>query len=605
MRLEEWWDARLVIHDNPPIHTWTYTDSWSGKSTRVRTSSPGPHRPIRERGQWRSRLRNIAFAVWCGAVLSLAWGGSAEASYVEYSALDQIAQSYEIPITNASDGASYPSVLLVTSATLDTTNPDGSGVRAPRGKIYLSLQMSSGPIQYQLGQPEWGSYFSTMTPLPATALRYVAASGRSYPVTRINPIDQTNNFNSMTDDGMVDATYYFTVPISSRRGAVVISPCHTVGTQNQNAIPYSPTSLSVGGPTTIKVQFPKVLTTARSSITASTSTPVPGATFASLLNFVATVGAALLVGTVYLARRRRRRATPSVIYVRDSPVTSPTGVTVVRHAQREATNPSPTPAPTNFDQPPPRPQARPAVQPFRAETENDEVLRIDVLGPLTISPVFTPPSDPVRAILAYLAMNNERVLTLEEIQNAIWPLTDNGVDIKKPAMRNYMMQARKCVGERHLPTASGRPGYQLHHFDTDWDEFQRLLDLATKASRDEVAALRRRALDLVSGLPFTADTTRYFTWTFSTSVVYKIVESVTSLAHVLCTELVLAGDLTGAQVVVRQGLLTDPASLTLWEDLTDVLLESTDQTLLDLHWKAAGIVLRSDDVLLLRSRVNG
>jgi len=571
----------------------------------VRTSSPGPHRPRKVRGPWGSWLRHAAFAVWFLVVTSLAWGTSADASYVEYSALDQIAQSYEIPITNASDGASYPSVLLVTSATLDTTNPDGSGVHAPRGRIYLSLQMSSGPIQYQLGQPEWGSYFSTMTPLPATALRYVAASGRSYPVTRINPIDQTNNFNSMTDDGLVDATYYFTVPISSRRGAVVISPCHTVGTQNQNAIPYSPTSLSVGGPTTIKVQFPKVLTAATSSITASTSTPVPGAMFASLLNFVATVGAALLVGTVYLARRRRKRAVPDVIYVRDSPASPaprPTGVTDNHQSPQGTPHQSPTPSVAH---PFVQQEAQVTRQQNTVDTERSSTLRINVLGPLTISPVFAPPSDPVRSILAYLAMNHERVLTLEEIQNAVWPLTENGVDIKKPAMRNYMMQARKCVGERHLPTASGRPGYQLLHFDTDWDEFQRLLDLATKAPRDEATNLRRQALGLVNGLPFTADTTRYFTWTFSTSVVYKIVESVTSLAHVLCTELVLAGDLTGAQVVVRQGLLTDPASLTLWEDLTDVLLESTDQSLLGLHWKAAGLVLRSDDVLLLRSRVNG
>ena len=233
------------------------------------------------------------------------------------------------------------------------------------------------------------------------------------------------------------------------------------------------------------------------------------------------------------------------------------------------------------------------------------MLRIDLLGPLTISPVFAPPSDPVRAILAYLAMNNERILTLEEIQNAIWPLSEAGVDIKKPAMRNYMMQARKCVGERHLPTASGRPGYQLHHFDTDWNEFQRLLTLATKAPHGEVMALRRQALSLAKGLPFSADTTRYFTWTFSSNVIYKIVEAVTSLTHVLCTELVLASDLDGAQDVVRQGLLTDPASLTLWEDLTDVLLESTDQSLLDLHWKAASLVLRAADVVLLRSRVNG
>jgi hypothetical protein len=545
----------------------------------------------------------LIFAVWFFAVSSLAWGGSADASYVEYSALDQIAQSYEIPIINPSDGARYPSVLLVSSATLDTTNPDGSGVHAPRGKIYLSLQMSSGPIQYQLNQANSGSFFSGMTPLPATALRYVAASGRSYAVTRVNPVDQTNNPNGGADDGLVDATYYFTVPLANRQGTIIISPFHTIGSEYKGDWGGSLVQLNVGGPTKIALNFPRHLTATKQSTATSPSTSattVAGGnytTFASALNLLSTLFAALLVGFVVLVRHRKKRSSRPVpvFVVGGSPAPIP-------HASPQ---PSPKTASATFEQPPPRPQPRPAAQPVRTETENNDLLRIDVLGPLSISPVLAPPSDPVRAILAYLAMNNERVLTLEEIQNAIWPLTENGVDIKKPAMRNYMMQARKCVGERHLPTASGRPGYQLLHFDTDWDEFHRLLDLAMKAPHDEARALRRRTLDLAKGLPFTADTTRYFTWTFSTSVVYKIVESVTSLAHVLCTELVLAGDLVGAQGVVRQGLLTDPASLTLWEDLTDVLLESTDQSLLNLHWKAADLVLRPEDVVLLRSRVNG
>jgi DNA-binding SARP family transcriptional activator len=232
-------------------------------------------------------------------------------------------------------------------------------------------------------------------------------------------------------------------------------------------------------------------------------------------------------------------------------------------------------------------------------------LRVDVLGPLTITPVFAPASDPVRAIVAYLAMNGERELTLEEIQNAIWPLTDAGTDIKKPAMRNYMVDARKTVGERHLPSASGRPGYRLQNFNTDWSELQSLLTQATNSPKGESLALRRQALDLAKGLPFTADTSRYFTWTFTSSVVYKIVEAVTALAHGLGTELVLSGDLASAEVVLRQGLLTDPAALMLWEDLTDVILETRDQSLLGLHWKAASLVLRAVDVVALHSRADG
>jgi hypothetical protein len=57
--------------------------------------------------------------------------------------------------------------------------------------------------------------------------------------------------------------------------------------------------------------------------------------------------------------------------------------------------------------------------------------------------------------------------------------------------------------------------------------------------------------------------------------------------------------------VLRQGLRTDPASLTLWEDLTDVLLESADQSLLEIHWKSANAMLRSEDVDQLRARSGG
>jgi len=528
----------------------------------------------------------VAGVVLAGVVAGWTPAG---ASYVECSALDQIAQSYRIPIINPSDGVSLPSVMLVTSATLDTTNPDGSGRHAPRGKIYLSLQMSSGPIQRNFGDPHWGSFFSTMTPLPAKALRYMAASGRSYPVMRVHPIDQTYNPNGASDDGLVDATYYFTVPISNRRGTVVISPTHTMGGENVGFVGGPLVSLKVGGPTRISLSFPMKLTVTKPTTTTVAASGNAVTDFASFLNLLSMLIATLLVGFVFLAlRRRKRRGAPiPVVIVGGSPSTQP-----------------PVVPKTHFE-PGPRPQRRPAVQPTPVEIQDDETLRINVLGPLTISPVSAPASDPVRAILAYLAMNNERVQTLEEIQNAIWPLTNNGADIKKPAMHNYMMQARKCVGERHLPTASGRPGYQLQNSETDWSEFQGLLLQSTKVSKAESMVLRRQALELTKGLPFTADTTRYFTWTFSTSVVYKIVEAVTTLAHGLGTELVLAGDLAGAQDVLRQGLLTDPASLTLWEDLTDVLLESADQSLLLLHWKGAGLVLRPEDVVLLRSRVNG
>ena len=156
-----------------------------------------------------------------GGVATLALAGVATAgASVEKSAVDQITQSYEMPIANHADGVTLMNVMTVASATLDNLNPDGSGASAPAGQIYLSLQVSSGPPQVSTSNPNWGHFFSTMTPVSGSAWRFVASSGITYAATRVNPVDQTNNLNGSSDDGMVDATYYFTVPLSTRVGTV-------------------------------------------------------------------------------------------------------------------------------------------------------------------------------------------------------------------------------------------------------------------------------------------------------------------------------------------------------------------------------------------------
>jgi len=299
-----------------------------------------------------------------------------------------------------------------------------------------------------------------------------------------------------------------------------------------------------------------------------------------------------LVGSFYVARRRsrRRRArqVQPIFVVRETPGA-----------------PGPTSSPVSVVDVPSTTHVQATPSSDRSRPADTSTLRVDVLGPLTLSPCNGTASDPVRAIVAYLAMNNERPHTLEEIQTAIWPLTENGTDIKRPAMRNYMADARRVIGERHLPTASGRSGYQLVDVTTDWSEFEGLVAQSQGVAKPAALPLRRQALALVRGVPFTADTSRYFTWAFSTSVVYKITETVTTLAHTVSRELVLTSDLSGAEWTLRQGLLCDPACVTLWEGLTDVLLEGKDASLLDLHWKAAETILESHEVTALRARKHG
>jgi DNA-binding SARP family transcriptional activator len=516
--------------------------------------------------------------------LSLIWTSPAGANYLKQSAVDAIARSYRIPITNPENGVTIPSTLDVVSAKLDTTNPFNSKLHAPAGMIFLSLQMNSGPMHRVFGDPLWGDFFSGMTPLPAAALRYAAASGRTYPMTRLHPVIPGSDPNGGVIDGLVAADYYFVVPITNRRGTLIISPTRTTGVEYRSFEGTAPVELNIGGPTKVPLAFPMSLTVTVPTV--ASVPPTPGEALGTFLNLFATILAGLIVVVVFLRRRRAdRNDRPRPVYVVSSAL-----------APR---------APLHVFEQEPAPRPQPVVPPVATKLDALTRLRVDVLGPLSISPVHGPASDPVRAIVSFLAMNTGRPFSLEEIQTAIWPLTESGTDIKKPAMRNYMVDARKTVGPRHLPTASGRAGYELCDFTTDWSEFQSLLDEAKKTSKESAVVLRRRALDLAKGPPFTADTSRYFTWTLTSSVIYKMVDAVTRLAHELGTHYVMCGDLLTAQAVLRQGLETDPACLTLWEDLTDVLLESTDQSLLELHWKAAGLVLHATDVVALRSRAHG
>lgn len=544
--------------------------------------------------------------------MCFSWWVPSGAAEPEQTALDQIGLSYEIPITNPANHDQYPSVLVVESANLSTKDPDGSGVNAPPGKIFLSLQMTSRSSQtLNSNSVGWPTFFDGITPLPGSSLRYDASSGRRYFATRINPVNWNNTYDSSNPDGLVDATYYFTVPITNRKGTLVILPSHTLGYEAVTLLDGPLTSLNVGGPTKIPISFPKNLTVVAPR--RAPKDPLPSAAaVVSVFNFASVLTVALFAIWIYrkTQRWRRRRGVPSpqpVYVVNGGPGPSP--VTPTRRPQTTATTVTPTPTeenvPTSNVRTPAQPPNAVGTTPAAPPSIDESTLHVDVLGPLALQPTFSQPSVPVRAIISYLALHNTRVLTLDEIQTAIWPLTNGVNDVKRPVMLNYMADVRKVVGERHLPTASGKSGYQLVDVATDWDTFQKLVASAHGAPKTEALRLQRRALDLVRGVPFAGENSRYFTWALSTTVVYKIVDAVTTLAHKAATDAVLRGDLDGADKVLRQGLLCEPSSLTLWEDLTDVLLESSDQSKLRLHWRAADQVLSPTDIEALRAREHG
>ena len=537
-----------------------------------------------------------------------AWPALVSASNVKYSAIDQIAASFEIPVTSSLARVTWPSIMLVASATLTTSNPDGSSVQAPPGEIYLSVQWSSAPINRPITDPNWGNYFSNITPIPASAVSYLAASGRRYGSVRTDVVDQT--YSMGPQDGLVDATYYFIVPKSNRRGSIVISPCHSIGTEYEHASGMNTGVVDIGGPTRIPVSFPAQLTkfggtNARSTV-GSGSVDKFGSSFYVVLT--------LLLGGVIVFASAKARKRPIPVASSSQPSRSPSNAPPRPNRPRASdcasgvTAPRARPNTATLTAPAFVAQREHAAEPptARIDEPNTTQLAVDVLGPLTIVPTFTSPSDPVRAVVAYLALHDQRPITLDEIQTALWPISnDSAVDIKRSSMGNYMTDARKYIGAAHLPSAAGQPGYRLVDVDCDWRRFQELVTQSLSKSADESRDLRRQALGLVRGQPLAGDTSRYFTWAFSMTVVYQMVSHVVDTAHELSRDYVLAGDLSGAEATLRQGLLIDPASTTLWEDLTDVVLESADPSLLSMHWRAAEAVLGKPAVVALQSRANG
>ena len=171
----------------------------------------------------------------------------------------------------------------------------------------MVLRASAGPVQLPLANPNSGSFFSNLTPLPATALRYVTTSGRNYTVTRANPINQTYNGNT-NDDSFFDATFCFTVPLSNRSGTIVISPFRMIGVEYEGSVRVSTSQLNVGGPNSIALKFSRNLTVVSNTRTSTpTSASGNGTTFASMSNFFTTIFAALLFASSSCASDARRQ----------------------------------------------------------------------------------------------------------------------------------------------------------------------------------------------------------------------------------------------------------------------------------------------------------
>jgi DNA-binding SARP family transcriptional activator len=534
--------------------------------------------------------RRLAITTVIGAVLVLAEPATAEAAQAHSFADEQTSRSYSIPVTNPLTKVNLPSILLVTSVHIDTSLPDGSGVQAPKGFLYLTLQMSSGPVQRSTGDPLSGSFYSQMTPLPASAFSYVTSSTKSYPATRINPVEQANNPAASTDDGMVDATYYFTVPSTNRTGTVIIAPTRTMGTPYVSFTGSSPVELTIEGPTKIPVHLPSQLTV----VSAPTS---PGST--SSKSHLIPIALLVIIGlgaAVYLTRRRRGTPTSRPTPMTATPAHSPTHIATPVTAHTTTATAPPPRASDRDDievQTPPKPVDNQAPQ-----------LRVKVLGALEFDPPVRGLSDPARSLLGYLAFHRDRLMSAGEIQTALWPTSKTTKDVSRNTFHNYVTEARKAVGSTVLPESARGAGYQLQNISIDFEEFETLEKTSRTADDPQSIELRVQALAMVREHPFASEVATYFEWVRAEGLEGRIVRSVSDLAYRTALDQIRLGDSKGAEVSLRIGLLVTPVSMALWEQLTDLVASRGDPSLLRLHWTQAQSLLSESDVDRLRQRLH-
>jgi hypothetical protein len=234
---------------------------------------------------------------------------------------------------------------------------------------------------------------------------------------------------------------------------------------------------------------------------------------------------------------------------------------------------------------------------------SDEVrLRVKVLGALSFEPALPGLSEPARSILCYLALHPGRPFNSGEIQTALWPMSTTTRDISSRTFQNYVSEARRAVGREVFPE-SRSVGYRLENVSVDFDEFVELERRAASLGGDEATNLCQQALALVREHPLAAETAPYFEWVRSEGFETTFIRSVSDLAVRTGLQLRASGDSVGAEKAFRVGLLVAPTSLSIWEPLTDLLVERADRTHLDQHFAQADTLLSPGEVDALRSRV--
>ena len=539
------------------------------------------------------RAGRVASGLLVAGLAIFTMTGIAGGAQSEVFGVDQVSGSVQGPITNPADGASYPSVVLVTSARLDSKMPDGSD--APKGMLALSLEMSSNHPTLQYGDPQWGKFFSNLTPLPGTAVVYVAQDGTHYPATMTSPVAPSDQGSDT--DGLLDASYSFLVPSTNRSGTLEIGPATTTGSEFTGFTGGDPTPLQVGGPEQVALSFPQRLTVvtpttlAPSTTTISSTTPSAAGSGSGSSSLPIGGTALVLIGLGIAGVMTRQRWLPLIRqWTKDAETSKPDDTEADPcESQSEPVEAEP-------------PSTDPSVITLDGDGALPEVLKISVLGALRFEPSLGHLSEPARAFLCYLALHRERPIGIGEAQTALWPTSSTVKDITRATFHNYVAEARRAVGNEVLPEAGRSAGYQLVGVEVDVERFSELERRSRAADEAESIALRTEALSMLREYPFAAEVSSFFEWIRTEGIESRIVQQVSDVAYRTALDQMRLGDPAGVEASLRIALVVAPASMAVWGQLVDVILKQGQSHRLEQLFDQASGVLSKHEIEDLRAR---
>jgi len=540
------------------------------------------------------RVGLVTSGLLAAGLATLTLAGVAAGTQSEVFAVDQVSQSVQVPITNPADGANYPSTVLVTSARLDSKMPNGTD--APKRMLALSLEMSSSYVQRQYGDPLWGKFFSNLTPLPGSAVVYVAQDGARYEATMSNPIAPGDQ--SSGTDGLLDASYVFTVPPTNRSGTLEIGPATTTGAEYTGFTGGDPTPLEVGGPESVALSFPATLTVVTPTTVAPTTQPNTATTGGSLTptgsgsSSLPLGGAALvLIGLGVAGVMTRQRWLP---LIRPGTKDAETGEPDDAEAEPHESQSEPVEAEP--------PSADAVVMPLDDENLSSTVLKVSVLGALRFEPSLGYLSEPARAFLCYLALHRDRPIGIGEAQTALWPTSSTTKDVTRATFHNYVTEARRAVGNEILPEAGRSAGYQLTNIEVDAERFSELERRSRTSDETESITLRKEALSMLREYPFATEVSSFFEWVRTEGIESRIVQQVSDVAYRTALDQIRLDDPAGAEASLRIALIVAPASMAVWEQLTDVITRQGEEHRLEQLFDQASGILSEHELDVLRAR---